>query len=783
MILFVDKIFSLLTIPPGNLAYHLVVVFAIAAALQAGARFWPHKDLQFGRRLVGGLFLLLGLQFVSFLGAAVAWLGVVESHTLLPPLDRLIYIFSLLLIVWMWLFPESKRSGDIAILLLALFVVTGFALSLVWWSGQESVMTFNGTWPDQAGHIFSILLLIGTLAALVLTRPTGWGVGVAVFLALFFGHVLALLFDPYEQDYSGSVRLAQMAAYPWLIYLSFRFAGLVERQTPPPAEVPDRRRYSINPNVLHDFIDLATLEDPEKLYKILPQTVARLMVADLCMLVTAPEPNGQMSFPFGYNLIEEKPIDGFTIDARLAPGITNTMLRSRSLRLPASSATPDLAVLARFLRLQRQGSMLVVPLPGEDERASVGLLLISPFSNRSWSAEDQTLLEKLGVYIARRLNNILKPAVVESKPALSESQVQEAQKFLTRISEDNKRLTAQLEQLQTQFAQEKSRAESLAALIARQEDLNRQHEAELLAARAPKTPPGVPVEEFKAVQAELALAQQQIAELGVMLAKAEEFSAQPVVLPAQAEQLIPSETIPAEHVAEIVTLTQELRQPLTSITGYTDMLLGESMGILGTLQRKFLERIKSSVERITTVIDDLVQATSLAEKSFHPSLANIDLNAVIDEAIAGAVMPFREKNLLLRVDVPDDLPGFRADQSALEQVIRLLLQNAGVTSPAESEITLRARAEIKTHEPGYMLIQVSDSGGGIPSEELPRLFSPSQASRQEKIAGIGVSAEDLASVKMLVEAHRGRVWVDSVMGQGSTFSALFPLADEGLGVR
>jgi len=427
--------------------------------------------------------------------------------------------------------------------------------------------------------------------------------------------------------------------------------------------------------------------------------------------------------------------------------------------------------------------MMVVPLPGEDERAAVGLLLISPFSNRSWSAEDQTLLEKLGVYIARRLNNILKPVVVESKPALSESQVLEAQKFLTRISEDNKRLTAQIEQVQNQFAQEKSRAESLAALVARQEDLNRQHEVELLEARAPKTPPGVPVEKFQAVQADLALAQQQIAELGAMLAKAEEQAVQPVAPPVQTEQHLPSEIIPAEHVAEIVTLTQELRQPLTSITGYTDMLLGESMGILGTLQRKFLERIKSSVERITTVIDDLVQATSLAEKSFHPSLANIDLNAVIDEAIAGAVTPFREKNLLLRVDVPDDLPGFRADPNALEQVLRLLLQNAGVTSPVESEITLRARAEIKNHEPGYILIQISDSGGGIPSEELPRLFSPSQNSRQEKIAGIGVSAEDLASVKMLVEAHRGRVWVDSVMGQGSTFSTLFPLADEGLGVR
>jgi signal transduction histidine kinase len=161
----------------------------------------------------------------------------------------------------------------------------------------------------------------------------------------------------------------------------------------------------------------------------------------------------------------------------------------------------------------------------------------------------------------------------------------------------------------------------------------------------------------------------------------------------------------------------------------------------------------------------------------------IDLNDIIDDAIASAMKELREKNLLLRVDITDDLPEFEADRAALEKVLALLLKNAGTCTAVEGEITLRARAELKEREPGYILIQVSDTGAGIPPDDLPHIFSTVYRQRHKDIPGVGVSAEDLAEVKVAVEAHGGRIWVDSLVGQGSTFSTLFPLAEEGLGVR
>ena len=139
--------------------------------------------------------------------------------------------------------------------------------------------------------------------------------------------------------------------------------------------------------------------------------------------------------------------------------------------------------------------------------------------------------------------------------------------------------------------------------------------------------------------------------------------------------------------------------------------------------------------------------------------------------------------MLLRVDITDDLPEFLADRTALQKVLACLLQNAGTCTANDGEITLRARAELKEHEPGYILIQISDSGGGIPTDDLPHIFSTVYRQRHKSIPGVGVSAEDLAEVKLAVEAHGGRIWVDSLVGQGSTFSALFPLVEEGQGVR
>src|SRR5574337_628058 len=101
---------------------------------------------------------------------------------------------------------------------------------------------------------------------------------------------------------------------------------------------------------------------------------------------------------------------------------------------------------------------------------------------------------------------------------------------------------------------------------------------------------------------------------------------------------------PSEQSEVIASISQELRQPMSSIIGYTDLLLGESVGILGALQRKFVERIKASTERIGSLIDDLIQMTTLESGLADLKPEPVDLNTIIDNAMAYTSSQVREKN-------------------------------------------------------------------------------------------------------------------------------------------
>jgi len=155
----------------------------------------------------------------------------------------------------------------------------------------------------------------------------------------------------------------------------------------------------------------------------------------------------------------------------------------------------------------------------------------------------------------------------------------------------------------------------------------------------------------------------------------------------------------------------------------------------------------------------------------------VDLSYVIDEAIAQCAPQFREKNIAIRVDLPDTLPQMQADNDALHQILFHLLQNAGIATPSDGEISLSVRIENQEHDPGYVLLQVSDSGTGISPDDLPRVFSRLYRTDNANIKGIGDNGVGLAIVKTLVEALGGRIWVDSELGNGARYSLLLPISN------
>ncbi len=230
-----------------------------------------------------------------------------------------------------------------------------------------------------------------------------------------------------------------------------------------------------------------------------------------------------------------------------------------------------------------------------------------------------------------------------------------------------------------------------------------------------------------------------------------------------------------EQAEVIASISQELRQPLSSVVGYTDLLLGESVGILGALQRKFVDRIKASTERIHTMIDDMIQITTLESELNELQPQSVDLNMIIDNAMSYTSSQVREKNISMHLELPKKLAPIQADREALQQILIHLLQNAGAATPFEGTIKLKVQAR---NEDGldFILIQVSDSGGGIAPDDLPRVFTRLYRADNVLIQGVGDTGVGLSIAKTLTEAQHGRIWVESEPGTSATFSVLLPIA-------
>lgn len=235
-----------------------------------------------------------------------------------------------------------------------------------------------------------------------------------------------------------------------------------------------------------------------------------------------------------------------------------------------------------------------------------------------------------------------------------------------------------------------------------------------------------------------------------------------------------------EDPALILGMVQELRTPMTSIVGYVDLLLSESAGILGEMQRKFLNRVQTNVARLATMLDDLTRITALDTGQFMLVAQPVDVVGLIEDAITNSASQFREKGLAVHLDLNDDIPMVAADQDAMGQIIGQLLTNAYLASPPNTEVAISARRQSMSMNGSndyadMLYVSVEDRGGGIAQEDQARVFSRKYKADNPLIQGLGDTGVGLSIAKALVEAHGGRLWLETVDGIGSRFNFVLPL--------
>jgi len=767
---FTSLILTQLTVPPGDLIYYIVLVFAVASALQSAFNHWRASEFPQAQRAFVGLGILLTAQVIMFVFSGLGWQHMIEPKSILPPLDRAYIIFGIIWITWLYAFPEPSKGADAAAALLSLLVVVAFVLSLLIWKPQVATVSYNQTNDDWGWQIASLLTALLGIATLFIRTPDGMWNGIILLSIGILGHVGHLLF-PMEGNYSGIVRLAYMAAYPILLTLPQRFsipasapslnvsARPASQRQDTLAGMPERRRYSTDPKTFHAMLALAAESNPTKVSQAITRAIAQTMLSDLCFMIQLTENNNQLQIAGGYDLIREDTLDGGSLNKSAIPMLANSLQRGRPLRMPSSSTSADVKGLGDILGLSNPGHLLCVPILTPEKESLGGVLLLSPYSDRTWTAEDQAYLSN----IAASLVPIIKRNQNANK---LEAQNDQTRAKIADLELHVKELSQQLEAARTE--PQKNNSVEMGSLLAAQEESQRIIEqlqlenAELRTGKnlQPSSSSAQMELELKKSLQELTYLQKQLAEANIKTHELEKGHF----------------TVKSTEQAEVVaSIAQELRQPLSSIVGYTDLLLGESVGILGTLQRKFVERIKASTERINSLSDDMIQITTLEAELNDLKLESVDLNTVIDNAMSYTSAQVREKNISMQLDLPKKLTPIQADREALQQILIHLLQNAGSATPFEGMVRLKVQTQ---NESGteYILIQVSDTGGGIPANDIPRVFTRLYRADNVLIQGVGDTGVGLSITKALTEAHRGRIWVESEQGVGSTFSVLLPIS-------
>jgi signal transduction histidine kinase len=238
----------------------------------------------------------------------------------------------------------------------------------------------------------------------------------------------------------------------------------------------------------------------------------------------------------------------------------------------------------------------------------------------------------------------------------------------------------------------------------------------------------------------------------------------------------------------LASAAHELKTPLAVIKGYYDLLLSGSLGKLTDKQRDILQESKDSCERLVRLVSMFLNYSALESGKLVLHLRENDLRDCLSELATRWHEAFVRKHVRLDAKLGGDLPIFKFDYQKVQQTVANLLDNALKHTPAGGHVALRAelhfwerrsaeelqsveRRRERVQQPNSLKVSVSDTGPGIASEHHQEIFEDFvRVDRTSSGMGLG-----LAIAKRLVQAHRGKIWVDSEPRRGCTFTFLLPM--------
>ena len=227
--------------------------------------------------------------------------------------------------------------------------------------------------------------------------------------------------------------------------------------------------------------------------------------------------------------------------------------------------------------------------------------------------------------------------------------------------------------------------------------------------------------------------------------------------------------------SEFVSLvSHELKLPMTSIKGYSDLMLAGATGPLNENQTSFLTTIRNNVNRMATLVSDLADISRIESGNLRLEPRSVPVWDVIDEVVTLTNTQVTQKNQVVTVDIPAELPKAWCDRNRLAQILTNLVSNANKYTQEGGSIVVQA-----LRKNGMIQVKVQDNGHGMTPEDQAKLFSKFFRSADDKIREAPGTGLGLSITKNLVELQGGKVWFESEFRKGTSFYFTVPISLDG----
>lgn len=220
----------------------------------------------------------------------------------------------------------------------------------------------------------------------------------------------------------------------------------------------------------------------------------------------------------------------------------------------------------------------------------------------------------------------------------------------------------------------------------------------------------------------------------------------------------------------IANVSHELRTPLTNVKSYTETLIDAAGELPTDTEVKFLSVIAGETDRMTRIVKDLLTLSKLDCGKMDLHFHRFSMQHMIESVYNAMVLEAGNNGLELTLNIQGKMPDMNGDRERLEQVVINILSNAVKYTPSGGHIVLSAARR----DEGHVMIRVKDDGMGIPKDDIPRLFERFYRVDKARSRAKGGSGLGLAIAKEMVEAHRGTIYLESQLDEGTTVTVVLP---------